>query len=280
MTQTPLTRVLAMVLAAPLALAPAAVLAEQHTGDAGSGDAASGDQSGSDGGSGDGSSSNGSSQEAGDPDRVIASVEDTEITTADIEAAVNALPPQMRQQMPADMLARMAVDQLILREMILKDAEGDNLGEDPEVQELVEQNQQRSQDDAIVQVYVARALEGVVTDESVQSAYDEIASQTEEEVPPLEAVRPQVEQQVRQQKLSEIRDELQQEMEITFYGPDGEPQQPEDAMNGGSGSDGGSGSGSSSGSDGGSGGESGSGSGSGSDGGSGSESGSGSDSGN
>jgi hypothetical protein len=251
MRQTPLTRVLAIVLASPIAIAPAAVLAEQHTGESGSGDSTSGEQSGQNGGSTDTGSASGDAA-SGESDRVIATVGDAEITTADIEAAVNALPPQMREQMPAEMLAQMAVDQLVLREMILQDAESDNLGEDPEVQQLVEENQQRSEEDAIVQVYVSRALEGVVTDESVQAAYDEIAAQTEEEVPPLEAVRPQVEQQVRQRKLAEIRDELRQQMEITYYGPDGEPQESAPAGGSGSDSQGGTDSGSSS-SDGGSG---------------------------
>lgn len=247
MRQTPLTRVLALVLAAPLAAAPAAVLAEQHTGGDGSSDSSmteGGDGSSSGGGSaGDdaaadaGAGASGASQGgdgSGQSDRLIATVADTEIKASDIEAAVTALPPQLRQQMPAEMLARMAVDQLVLRAMILEDAKSQNLAEDPEVRELADANQQRNEDDAIVQVYVQRALEGVVTDEKVQSTYDEIASQSEEEIPPLDQVRPQIEQQVRQQRLAEIRDELQQEVEVTYYGPDGEPQDPSAGGSGGS----------------------------------------------
>ena len=268
MRQTPLTRVLALVLAAPLAMAPAAVLAQQDSAsDASSGQSTSGSDGSSSSssssssqsagsqnggtdsaGSADSSSSSQSGQGgdgSGQSDRLIAKVADTEIKTSDIEAAVTALPPQLRQQMPTEMLARMAVDQLVLRAMILEDAKSQNLGDDPEVQKMAEANQQRSKDDAIVQVYVQRALEGAVTDEKVQATYDEIASQSEEELPPLEAVRPQIEQQVRQQRLAEIRDELQQDVDVTYYGPDGEPQ---DASSSGSGGMSGSGSDSSSGS--------------------------------
>ncbi len=228
MQQTPMTRVLAMILAAPLTVAPVAALAEQHTnGQSGPTDSMSEDQGSSDSAeatSGE-SAGSGGSGEASDAqsEQLIATVGDTEITTADVEAAINSLPPQMRQQMPPETLARMAVDQLVLREVILQEARSENLSEDPEVQRLTEEAQSRSEDDAMVQVYVQRALDGAVTDEAVQETYDRIASQTEQEVPPLDAVRPQIEQQLRQERLGQVRDELVQGVEITYYGPDGQP---------------------------------------------------------
>ncbi len=158
-----------------------------------------------------------------DPDQLIATVDGSEITAADVQAAINALPPQMRQRMPDDMLASMAVDQLVLRQLILDEAESQNLSDDPEVQELIEQNERANEEDAILQVYVQRELEGAVTDEAVQETYDEVAAQSEQEVPPLEEVRPQIEQQLRQQRLAEVRDNLMQDVEIVYYGPDGEP---------------------------------------------------------
>lgn len=228
MKTTPLTRVIAALLAAPLAMTPA--LAGQHTSAEGqsaeqSQEAQSGDSQSSTGAqSADGQSASGAqSGDEAQGDRLIATVDGTEITAADVQAAINALPQQMRQRMPSEMLASMAVDQLVLRQLILQEAEAQNLSEDPEVQQLIEQNQRANEEDAMLQVYVQRQLEGAVTDEKVQQTYDEIAAQSEEEVPPLEDVRPQVEQQLRQQRLAEVRDELMQDVEIVYYGPDGEP---------------------------------------------------------
>lgn len=249
MKTTPLTRVIAALLAAPLAMTPA--LAQTEGGDAPSaeqGEAASGETSAQSGSAMSGDGSDGSSAQSAtgmDADQLIATVDGSEITAGDVQAAINGLPPQVRQQMPDDMLASMAVDQLVLRQLILEEARSQNLSEDPEVQQLVEENQRANEEDAMLQVYVQRELEGAVTDEAVQETYDEISSQSEQEVPPLEEVRPQIEQQLRQQRLAEVRDELMQDVDIVYYGPDGEPM--EASTEGESGGMSGSGSGSESG---------------------------------
>ncbi len=237
MTTTPLTRVIATILALPLAAAPA--LAQEDTSNGEEMDSAQSEtgssdmQSGSDASSGDSQSAEGGAEGSMDGDRLIATVDGTEITAADVQTAIEGLPAQVRQQMPPEQLASMAVDQLVLRQLILDEAEADNLSEDPEVQELIEQNQRANEEDAILQVYVERQLEGAVTDEEVQQTYDQISSQSEQEVPPLEAVRPQIEQQLRQQRLGEVRDELMQDVEITYYGPDGEPMEASETTSGG-----------------------------------------------
>ncbi len=224
MKTTPLTRVIALVLAAPLAVTPALAQddgTQPQSEESSQGGEASGQSQGAQ--SGDAGSGQMSSPDAMDPEQLIATVDGTEITAGDVQTAIDGLPQQMRQQMPPEMLASMAVDQLVLRQLILQEAEAQNLSEDEEVQQLIEENQRASEEDAILQVYVQRQLEGAVTDEKVQETYDEISSQTEEEVPPLDAVRPQIEQQLRQQRLGEVRDDLMQDVEIVYYGPDGEP---------------------------------------------------------
>ncbi|WP_143042311.1 hypothetical protein [Citreimonas salinaria] len=76
------------------------------------------------------------------------------------------------------------------------------------------------------QVYLVRELENRVTDEAVQQTYDQIdqiAEQTEEELPPLEDVRLQIVQQLQQQAVQGHQQDLASDVEIVFYGPDGEP---------------------------------------------------------
>ncbi|MDG4647919.1 hypothetical protein P6F26_05640 [Roseibacterium sp. SDUM158017] len=156
------------------------------------------------------------------PDQLVASVGEAEISGADVTEFIESLPPGMRQQ-PPQMLISMAVQQIVLRELLLQEAEAQNLGEDPEVELIVEQAADVAREDALVQVYLVREIEARVTDEAVQQTYDQIAEQTEEELPPLEDVRLQIEQQLQQQAVRGIQQDLAADVEIVFYGPDGEP---------------------------------------------------------
>lgn len=158
------------------------------------------------------------------PDVLVATVGDEEIRSSEVMTVIGMLPEPLRAQQP-DMLVPIALDQLILRELILQKAHSENLGEDPEVKQLVENQTATAEDDAIVQVWLQRELGERVTDQQVQQTYDRIASEAEEggDVPPLESVRPQIEQQLRQQALGEIRASLNEDAKITFYGPEGEP---------------------------------------------------------
>ena len=217
------TSLLALLLAAPLAT-PA--LAEQHS----SGDDTAMDSADSDmptAAEQDDTSAAVGTDGAAQADPLIVTVGDTKITASDIEAALMAFPPQIRQTQPPEMLIPMAVEQLILRELVLQAAMSDNLAEDEDVQRILEEDDQRTEEDAMVQVYVEREMEGVVTEEAVQQAYDAVAENSETEVPPLDAVRPQIERQLQQQRMTEMGERLGQSVEIVFYGPDGQPQQAE-----------------------------------------------------
>lgn len=154
---------------------------------------------------------------------VIVTVGDTEILGSDVSTAISMLPPQMRQQ-PPEMLVPMAVNQLISRELILREAMAENLKEDPEVIALVTAAQNASEEDAMVQVWLQRKLDESVTDQKVQQMYDEIKANTDQELPPLEDVRVQIEQQLRQDAFTTLQEELRSDVEIVFYGPDGKPQ--------------------------------------------------------
>ena len=162
------------------------------------------------------------------PDTLIATVGEAEIRGSDLMTAIGALPPQLRSQ-PPEMLVPMALDQLVLRELILQEARAQNLGEDPEVQTLAQGPAETAQDDAMVQVWLNRELGQRVTDEAVQQFYDDLQPGEGEEVPALEQIRPQIEQHLRRQALADIRTTLQQGADVTLYGPGGEELQPQTA---------------------------------------------------
>lgn len=171
----------------------------------------------------------GASVEAGDSengsgkDVLIVTVGDNEILGSDVNAAISMLPPQLRQQSSA-MIVPMAVNQLIARQLILDAAMNENFDEDPEVVALVDEAQNGTEEDAIVQVWLDRKLDERVGDAEVQAEYDEIKAGTEKEIPPLEDVRAQIEQQLRQEAFAGLQEDLREDVTITFYGPDGQPQ--------------------------------------------------------
>jgi hypothetical protein len=171
----------------------------------------------------DSASSNDAGSANASEDMVIVRVGDTDIRGSDISGAISLLPPQLQKQ-PTEMLVPMAVNQLIARELILKAAMADNLAEDAEVVALVDGAQMASEQDAMVQVWLQRELAGRVTDQDVQAEYDEIKANSEQEIPPLEAVRAQIEQQLRQEAFIGLEEDLRKDVEIVYYGPDGKPQ--------------------------------------------------------
>ncbi len=172
-------------------------------------------------------------------DAVVATVGDAEILGSDIMSVIGLLPPQMQSQ-PPETLVPVALNQLILRELILQEAREQDLAEDPEVVALVEDAGQTAEENAMVQVWINRELADVVSDEAVQEAYE--AAQTQgQELPPLEEIRPQIEQFLRQQAMQEIQAELRQGAAIVRYDATGRPleqQQGRDAQDGGSGQSG------------------------------------------
>ncbi|CUH12185.1 hypothetical protein JSE7799_00203 [Jannaschia seosinensis] len=178
-----------------------------------------------------------SGQTAGSPqaDAIVATVGDAEIRGADLMTVIGALPPQLQSQ-PPQMLVPMALEQLILRELILQEARGQNLADDPEVVALVEGSAEAAEEDAIVQVWLNRELASAVTDEAVQQAYESAQAQGQQDLPPVEEVRPQIEQYLRQQALQDVQARLQQDADIVLYDPTGRPveqQEGQGAQNGG-----------------------------------------------
>ncbi len=171
----------------------------------------------------DSASSNDTSSANASEDMVIVRVGDADIRGSDISQVISLLPPQLQQQ-PPEMLVPMAVNQLIARELMLKAAMADNLAEDAEVVALVDGAQMASEQDAMVQVWLQRELAGRVTDQDVQAEYDEIKANSEQEIPPLDAVRAQIEQQLRQEAFVGLDEDLRRDVEIVYYGPDGKPQ--------------------------------------------------------
>lgn len=165
-------------------------------------------------------------------DQKVATVNGTEIVTADVRRFVETLPDQMRQAQPPEMLISSAIQQLVVRELILEEARSEDLAEDAEVKKIVEQTSKEAQDDAMIQVWLQRELEDDVTDENVQGAYDALAAASEQELPPLDKVRPQIEQQLRQQAFAEVRASLQKGAEITFFNANGEPLTEEEMSKG------------------------------------------------
>ena len=158
------------------------------------------------------------------PETVLALVGDSEIRGADLIEFISAMPPRMRQQ-PPQMLMSMALDQVILRELLLQEAQAQNLAEDPRVTEIVDRNAQVAQEDAMVAVFLEDQLASRVSDEQVQQTYEQLQSQAgaDQSLPPLEALRPQIERQLQQQAVQALRDELVQDVEVVVYGA-GDPE--------------------------------------------------------
>jgi len=154
---------------------------------------------------------------------LVVRVGDEDISRSDVSGAISALPPQLRQQ-PPELLVPMAVNQLIAKELIYKAALADKLNEDSEVVALVEEARSANEKDAMIQVWLQRELGDRVTDESVEAKYEEIKANSDQEIPPLESVRAQIEQQLRQEAFSDVEEDLRKDVEIVYYGPDGKPQ--------------------------------------------------------
>ena len=169
-------------------------------------------------------SGTGSGQAAGDQqeDTVVATVGDAEIRGSDVMTVIGMLPPQLQSQ-PPQMLVPMALEQLILRELILEEARGQNLADDPEVVALVENSAQTAEEDAMVQIWLDREMANVVTDEAVQQVYEGAQAQGAQDLPPVEEVRPQIEQHLRQQAMQDIQMRLREGADIVLYDPTGRP---------------------------------------------------------
>ena len=170
----------------------------------------------------DSGSTSGPPAEGDQADTLVATVGDAEIRGSDVMTVIGMLPPRMQSQ-PPQMLVPIALEQLILRELILEQARAANLAQDPEVVALVEGSARGAEDDAMVQVWVDRELVDAVTDAEVERIYGTLQPQGQQPVPPMSELRPQIEQHLRQQAMQEIRDRLRADAEVVFYDPSGQP---------------------------------------------------------
>ncbi len=185
-------------------------------------------------------STTGSGQASGDmqADAVVAKVGEAEIRGSDVMTVIGMLPQQMQSQ-PPQVLMPMALEQLILRELIIEEARSQNLGNDPEVKALVEDSAQKAEEDAMVQIWLAREMKGAVTDDAVQKAYDDAKAEGAQNLPPVDEVRPQIEQQLRQEAMQEIKTQLRQDgADVVLLDAAGQPKQQGGGMQDGQGGQG------------------------------------------
>ncbi|SDY89454.1 hypothetical protein [Citreimonas salinaria] len=159
-------------------------------------------------------------------DPVVAAVAGTEIFGSDVMKVIGALPPELSSQ-PSEMLVPMALEQLILRQLIVNEARSQNFDEDPEVVALVETSMAGAEDDALVQVWLDRQMANAVSDEAVQQTYDQAVAQGQQNMPPLAEVRPQIEQFLSQQAMLGIRTQLTEGADVVFFDPAGNPIDPQ-----------------------------------------------------
>jgi hypothetical protein len=157
-----------------------------------------------------------------DEDMVVAKVGEREIRRSDVLTVIGMLPPQLQQQ-PPEMLIPIALDQLVMRELILQEAREAGLENDPAVTSLADDASERAREDAMAQVWLDKELGKSVTDEKVQQTYDTVKQQLGKDAPALDSVRPQIEQELRQQAFLDLSKDLQADADITLYGPDGQP---------------------------------------------------------
>jgi hypothetical protein len=154
-----------------------------------------------------------------DEDALVAKVGDREIRRSDVLTVIGALPPQLQQQ-PPEMLIPIALDQLVMRELILQEAKEAGLESDPAVS--AQGSSARDKEDAMVEAWLEKELGDAVTEEKVQQAYDTVKQQMGDQAPDVETVRPQIEQELREQAFLDLSRDLQESAEITLYGPDGQ----------------------------------------------------------
>jgi peptidyl-prolyl cis-trans isomerase C len=103
-----------------------------------------------------------------DPDPVLAKVNGQAIHFSDLKAAAETLPAQARG-MPPQQLYPMLLDQLIDAQALLIEARNTGLDKDPEVQRIM----QMAQDRALESAMLNKAVRPQVTDEAVQTRYDQ-----------------------------------------------------------------------------------------------------------
>jgi peptidyl-prolyl cis-trans isomerase C len=104
---------------------------------------------------------------AAEPDDVVAKVGDTEITEADLAFAAQDLGKEL-QRFPPAQWRKLLLDVMVDMELMAHAAREDGLDKDPDFERQLDFLKLR----ALRNAYLAQKVDGAVTDEEVQAAYD------------------------------------------------------------------------------------------------------------
>jgi len=113
---------------------------------------------------------------AAEPDDVVAKVGETEITEADLAFAAQDLGQEL-QRFPPAQWRKILLDVLIDMELLAQAARDAAIDQDPDFQKQVEFLTLR----ALRNAYIAQNIEGAITGEDLQAAYDETFAEYEGE---------------------------------------------------------------------------------------------------
>ena len=102
------------------------------------------------------------------PNAVVATVNGDPIRMSDVAAAAQALPPNVAQQVPPQVLFPKLIDQLVSRRALLIQAKKQGLDKDPAVQKQM----QAAADQVLQGIALQRAVLPKVTEEAIKAAYD------------------------------------------------------------------------------------------------------------
>lgn len=108
---------------------------------------------------------------AADVDRLVATVNGSEIRQSDLTMMYQELPEQYRQ-LPREMLFQQLLDQLIVRKLLAAKARDEGLAEAPDV----ERRLAFAEDGVLQQVYAVHYIDQVLTDDKLRAAYDQMVS--------------------------------------------------------------------------------------------------------
>jgi len=98
---------------------------------------------------------------------VVAKVNGQELTIEDLRRSYAGLPEQYRQA-PMEMVFEPLLERLIDSELVLEDAQGLALADDPDVAAAIEE----ARANVLREAAVRRAMEAAMTDEALQAAYE------------------------------------------------------------------------------------------------------------
>lgn len=105
------------------------------------------------------------------PDTVVAIVDGTKVTRADVIASAQTLPPQYQQQIDAIFPA--LIDRLVDLTLLSNEGRKQNLQDDAEVKARVDQFTEQ----VIQEVVIRRHIESAMTEEAIKARYDKFVTE-------------------------------------------------------------------------------------------------------